>query len=121
MVEQRGQRIKRLQAYKRIGREVSVGCARGAIEHPCRNLQPPLDLRAVQSAAQGYAGSLFDHLVNKDVAPAPRMKPIQNVPANGPVGVPKPPCTTQDGLMQPLTAIPPDQAYFDPLPLRTAA
>ena len=78
---------------KRIGREVSVGCARGAIEHPCRNLQPPLDLRAVQSAAQGYVGSLFDHLVNKDVAPAPRMKPIQNVPANGPVGVPKPPCT----------------------------
>src|ERR1700722_8329216 len=51
-------------------------------------------LRSVQSATENAAISLVDRRMNEDVALEPRMKPIQKLPTNGPMGVREPPCIT---------------------------
>ena len=46
---------------------------------------------------------------------------IKQFSENGPVGVLKPCCTMADGRTASLDGNTPDQAYFNPLPLRMAA
>jgi hypothetical protein len=46
------------------------------IEHPCRDLEPPLDIRAVDRALEYSAVRFINGGVDEDLAPEPRMKPI---------------------------------------------
>lgn len=93
LIEQRGQYAERFQTDERINRKAHVGCACGAVEHPGRNLKRPPDIRAVQRAAED-AARLIDRAVNENVVPEAGMKSIQKLPADRPVGVPKPCCST---------------------------
>lgn len=63
-------------------------------EHPGRNLQKAVCLRAVQSAAEKYAIGLLDDRVNPNLLRKPGMMRVQNLTPDGPVGVLKPCCTT---------------------------
>jgi len=67
------------------------------LEHPDRNLQPPIRIRPAQCAAENDATSLVDRLLDHNLHPEPRMPRIQQFPQNGPVGVLKPCCITTPG------------------------
>jgi hypothetical protein len=95
LIEQRGQYAERFQTDERINRKAHVGRACGAVEHPGWNLKRPPDIRAVQCAAEN-AARLIDRAVNENVVPEPGMKSIHKLPADRPVGVPKPCCTIID-------------------------
>jgi hypothetical protein len=100
LIEQRGQYAERFQTDERINRKAHVGRACGAVEHPGWNLKRPPDIRAVQCAAEN-AARLIDRAVNENVVPEPGMKSIQKLPADRPVGVPKPCCIIQFDRTQP--------------------
>ena len=89
-------RASRLIEKDRVKERTSVTTC-SAIEHPGRDLQPSPGLRSVQSATENAAISLVDRRMNEDVALEPRMKPIQKLPTNGPMGVREPRCTTPRG------------------------
>lgn len=68
----------------------SAGCS---IEHPGRNLQPPIRCRARETAAEYRSASLRDNFMNVDVVPRPWVPGIKNLPNLSSVGV-LPPCST---------------------------
>jgi hypothetical protein len=126
LIEQRGQYAERFQTDERINRKAHVGRACGAVKHPGWNLKRPPDIRAVQCAAEN-AASLIDRAVNENVMPEPGMKPIQKLPADRPVGVPKPCCTTKSGRiphwdtsLQPQQSCSPSARLRNPSQLRRA-
>ena len=58
-----------------------------AIEHPGRDLQPPIGCLAREAAAEHIPVSLLDYLMNVNITPAPGMPGIKKLPLPGPVGV----------------------------------
>ncbi len=48
----------------------------GRIEHPCGDLEPPLDLGAVERALEYRPVRLINGGVDEDFAPEPRMKRV---------------------------------------------
>lgn len=71
------------------------GPADHAVEHPRRNLKPPIRRRTCGTAAENFPARPSDNLMNVDVAPRPRVPRIKNFPNIGIVGVPAPRCTTR--------------------------
>jgi len=66
-----------------------------AIEHPGRDLQPPIRCVAREAAAENRRTMLLNHLMNVDLATCPRMPWIEKLVMIGPVGVPSSCCTTR--------------------------
>jgi hypothetical protein len=57
------------------------------IEHPDRDLQPPIGSDPGQATAERYPACLLDHLVNVNTSPNPAMPLIEKLALPGPVGV----------------------------------
>ncbi len=73
----------------------NVPCGAGdPIEHPGRNLQPPIGRVVRKAATEHIPPSLFDHLMNVNTTPVQRMPRIKKLSLSGPVGVLSPCCTT---------------------------
>ena len=64
------------------------GLVADPIEHPDRDLQPPIGSDPGQATAERYPACLLDHLVNVNTLPNPGMPPIEKLAFLGPVGVP---------------------------------
>lgn len=70
---------------------VRAGCP---IEHPRRNLQPPIQCPTGKAAAEDRCAILLDHFMNVNLPPRPRMPWIKKLALRaGPVGVPSLSCT----------------------------
>ena len=90
------------------------------------NIRPELSRQRSESEplrphAKNNAARLVDRYVNADAKPKPGVPLIQKFSKLGSVGVLKPCCTIADDHTRALDGTTPDQAYFTPLPLRTAA
>jgi hypothetical protein len=63
------------------------------LEHPGRDLQKTIGLRAAQRTPEDDVIRLRDRFMDRDLHPRPRMKRIEELTENGPVGVLKSSCT----------------------------
>jgi len=105
-IEQRGERRKCLDADIRLScQKPGVRTCR-PIEHPGRHFKRPICLRLFQRAAEDDKTILVDGPMNANSATKPGMMPIKNLAKNGPVGVLKPRCTTDDDRIRALTTAP---------------
>nr|BAC56755.1 hypothetical protein [Novosphingobium sp. KA1]BAF03273.1 hypothetical protein [Novosphingobium sp. KA1] len=68
--------------------------ARSRVEHPRRNLEPPVRSRSRLATAQINRTGSFDLLMDVDMPASPGMPAIENFSNFGPVGVASPCCTT---------------------------
>jgi hypothetical protein len=64
------------------------------IEHPGRNLQPPIRCRTREAAAENLLASPLDHFMDVGLATRPWMPRIKKLTFLDPVGVPLSCCTT---------------------------
>ena len=103
-IEQRGERRKCLGADMRLSCQKPRACR--PVEHPGRHFKPPICLRRFQRAAEDDKTILVDGTMNANSATKPRMMPIKNLAKNGPVGVLKRRCTTNDDRIRALTTAP---------------
>jgi hypothetical protein len=71
--------------------------ARCPIQHPPRQLEPAIQASLVETATKNDVSRLFDHLMDANHTPKPRMPGILHLACLGPVGVPSSRCTTTSG------------------------
>ena len=103
MIKQHRQRAERLQTDDGDGGKADIAPARGAIEHPSRDLEPSLAVRTIDRTAKYRAIRLVDGIVNEDFVTCPRVKAIQDLATSGPVGILKPCSTTSGARIRRLT------------------
>lgn len=66
-----------------------------AVEHPRRNLEPPVRRCSSLAAAESIPTRPLDLLINVNTTPSPAVPAIENFSNFGPVGVATPRCTTR--------------------------
>ena len=102
--QQRCQGTERGEVDSRISHDAPVRAGR-SVEHPGRNLQPPMQCLARKGAAENRRVLLVDNLVDKDLPSGPGMARVKKLALKAdPVGVPSSSCTTADARTRRSTA-----------------